>query len=809
MKLSGILLLVVGLMALATCGDTASPEPAIMSDSANATDLNASATASAQATSAAQPVAASAPDATTTPVPTASHTPVPAAPTSKSYYDLGKESLAKEEIDSAITKLSRAIELNPDYVDAYYLRGLAYAGEGDYDKGIADFEKVAELDPNHIDAEAGHADVYAARGSDYALKRDFERAIVDFEKATKLDPDNADARIGVASALLMRGITHYSEGDRSEAFVDLGSAISNFEKAIDLHADNTEAKVGVAGAYFMRGIIYNDEGFVDRAFADFDRGIGDYEEVIELDPNNVEVNVAIANAYLIRGIVYSGEGEYNKAFADFERIIEQDPGNTDIEEVRRNAQKEIAKIEFERSERIEWSPCEDGLRCGFVQVPADYRDPDAGSIRIAVNVRRADYLDERLGYLFVNPGGPGASGMELVQDSEFAFAEKLAALFDIIGFDPRRVGASEPEFACGAPGERLELLGTIVGDIDTAEETAAGEAAANLCIESMGPVGGLLHSEYVARDMDEMRKALGAERISYLGYSYGSTLGVWYATLFPESVRTMVVDGADNPVDKGATQQDRVAEAVEEWTAFDGLMKQALTACDSSECSIFNEGDPVGYYNHAVKKLYLVNTASGDLPYAGFLAMLTTLYGEETWPDLWRGLYELNENDDPKILLEFAVIRLGDDLTAPNFTAHVDCLDGLVLYPERDRATRFEDLDLISDAIAERLPLLDAIYPSSSSPCPFYDQFAPEPLDGPLDGGGVPILVVGNHGDFTTPFAESEKLALETLSNGYLLETSHPSHIVYPDNSCVNEHVHNALIEAVYPDKHVFCERED
>ena len=102
-----------------------------------------------------------------------------------------------------------------------------------------------------------------------------------------------------------------------------------------------------------------------------------------------------------------------------------------------------------------------------------------------------------------------------------------------MGSTPRGVGASEPEFACGAPGEQLALLNSIDGDIDTPEETATGEAAANLCIESMGPVGGLLHSEYVARDMDEIRRALGAEQVSYLGYSYGSELGVWYATLFP------------------------------------------------------------------------------------------------------------------------------------------------------------------------------------------------------------------------------------------------------------------------------------
>ena len=73
----------------------------------------------------------------------------------------------------------------------------------------------------------------------------------------------------------------------------------------------------------------------------------------------------------------------------------------------------------------------------------------------------------------------------------------------------------------------------------------------------------------------------------------------------------------------------------------------------------------------------------------------------------------------------------------------------------------------------------------------------------------MPILVVGNHTDPATSFDESEELVTETLSNGYLLETSHASHVVYPDNDCVNEYVHRALIDAVYPDARVFCERED
>ena len=140
MKLSWILPLVVGMMVLAACGDTSGSEAAVVSDSASATDIDAAATASVKATSVVQPVATPTPVPTRTPVPPATPTPVPIpaathtpapTPTSKSYFDLGKESLANDEIDSAITHLSRAIELNPDYVDAYYLRGLLYTREDD------------------------------------------------------------------------------------------------------------------------------------------------------------------------------------------------------------------------------------------------------------------------------------------------------------------------------------------------------------------------------------------------------------------------------------------------------------------------------------------------------------------------------------------------------------------------------------------------------------------------------------------------------------------------------------------------------
>ena len=206
MKSSWILLVVVATMALAACGDTAGPEPAVVSDSANTTDLNAVATVSATTTNVAQPTTTL--ELVEPPTPAPRKTPVPtttATPTSESFYDLGKESLANGDIDDAITLLSNAIELKPDFGDAYYLRGLALALEEEFDEAIADFERAIKLGVDNDDIQSGLSLAYLRRGLDYfdegdndEAVADFDRAIADFERIIAADPNNTDAKIVVA-----------------------------------------------------------------------------------------------------------------------------------------------------------------------------------------------------------------------------------------------------------------------------------------------------------------------------------------------------------------------------------------------------------------------------------------------------------------------------------------------------------------------------------------------------------------------------------------------------------------------------------
>lgn len=462
------------------------------------------------------------------------------------------------------------------------------------------------------------------------------------------------------------------------------------------------------------------------------------------------------------------------------------------------------------AETIDWTDCGDRLQCGAIQVPADYNDDSMGMIEIAVNVLRSPDLDERIGYLLINPGGPGQSGVDVVAEADLiGLPDELTNAFDLIGFDPRGVGASEPAFACGDGTEQFDLLNQIVDDVDTDEEIALGQQAAQLCIDSMGPVGARLHSEFVARDMDEIRKSLGADQISYLGLSYGSALGGWYASLFPDNVYSMVLDGAANPLDNADTLEEEIQLARETAGPLHEQLANALASCDSTACPIYNDGDPEGYWYGMADKFQLVSDAEGGNPAAIVFGIVGHLYTEATWPVLHQSIFDLGENDDPAGFI--AAIDRAGTVSEASVTAHINCLDAWALFPDMTLdellAERSEIGDAVEAAVAADYPLLDAVdLPEIPDACWFYETVELPVFTGTFDGGGIPILVIGNTSDPITPFIKSEQYANDVLADGRLVKVEHPQHVVYPANNCVNDYVHAALIDLEYPDDEPTCE---
>lgn len=200
---------------------------------------------------------------------------------------------------------------------------------------------------------------------------------------------------------------------------------------------------------------------------------------------------------------------------------------------------------------IRWSDCATKayptLQCGTVKVPLDHARPEGRRITLALS-RVPHTAKSALGPLLVNPGGPGGSGLSLAGHVAAALPKEVASRYDVVGFDPRGVGRSEPALDC-RPGHfaavRPDTLPLTPAVERANRERATAFAAA--CGERHGDLLPYLDTQSAARDLDVIRAALGAPRLSYLGYSYGTYLGAVYAKLFPERVRRLALDSAVDP----------------------------------------------------------------------------------------------------------------------------------------------------------------------------------------------------------------------------------------------------------------------
>lgn len=207
-------------------------------------------------------------------------------------------------------------------------------------------------------------------------------------------------------------------------------------------------------------------------------------------------------------------------------------------------------------QRVEWTACEGtempkDLQCGKVTVPLDYSRPRGGTLDVALARYRA--TGDSRGSVLLNFGGPGGSGI-----NELALGGKefmhLTNGYDVVTFDPRGVGRSSP-VSCGPA--TLKIMEATDGDGGMTDPEGVLERlrdAAAECAKYSGPVLPHIGTVDAARDMDVMRRALGDDRLNYLGFSYGTRLGAVYAARFPDKVGRMVLDGVDTLTEPLAEQ---------------------------------------------------------------------------------------------------------------------------------------------------------------------------------------------------------------------------------------------------------------
>ncbi|MCV0334543.1 MULTISPECIES: alpha/beta hydrolase [unclassified Microbacterium] len=457
------------------------------------------------------------------------------------------------------------------------------------------------------------------------------------------------------------------------------------------------------------------------------------------------------------------------------------------------------------SQDLTWTECGVGFDCTDVTAPLDWEDPGKGEITLSVVRHRAEGTP--VGSLLTNPGGPGASGVDLILNSlDFAVGADLIENFDVIGFDPRGVGDSTAVKCYDAPQMDDYLYGIPSAARGTAEWEAelldSHKAFAEACDANSNGILPYITTVNAARDMDLIRAVLGDKQLNYLGYSYGTFLGATYAKLYPEKAGRLVLDGAIDPavpgLEVGATQA----------LGFESALRAYMQDClDSGECP-FN-----GTVDEAMADLGALLASvdstplkSGDGRMLGadslMTAIIAALYSQDSWGYLTQALDEALQGD-PTSALFLADFYNGrengtyTDNSAEAFRAY-NCMD----YPVEDDPAA----EAATNAkIAEGAPTI-APYWTGPDSCAVW-PYPPTGTRGEIKAEGAgPILVIGTTNDPATPYEWSESLAKQ-LEEGILITRVGEGHTGYnKGNACVDDAVEAFLLDDVVPEDGLRCE---
>lgn len=442
-------------------------------------------------------------------------------------------------------------------------------------------------------------------------------------------------------------------------------------------------------------------------------------------------------------------------------------------------------------EPIEWDDC-GSIECATLEVPRDYDDP--GGERIEIYAVRHAATGDRKGALFTNPGGPGASGAELAEILPLILPSEITERFDIIGVDPRGVGGSTP-IDCGV--EAAELYG-VDATIDSPEdETALLEISQRYVDDCAERYAGLLPhvgTREVARDMDAVRAAMGDDQLSFLGFSYGTVIGQVYADLFPERVRSMVLDGV---VELGPTGLDL---ADDQAAGFETALARFVEYCDAAEgCDV--AGDTLA----AVEEVLTLAEEPGGIPAPGAdrdagpgeanLGISYALYSQTLWTQLGEALAEALDGDGSDL------VGLADGyLGAGDFEIYfaVNCLDFAWPVGDPDAFLR------AAKATAEASPHFGEALVNDYIRCVDW-PVPPDPLEATSAPGTPPIVVVSTTGDPATPYEAGVRVA-ERLENGVLVTNEGDGHTVVADGkACIDDLIVAYLVDDVIPEDATTC----
>ncbi|MCP5028302.1 MAG: alpha/beta hydrolase [Actinomycetia bacterium] len=389
----------------------------------------------------------------------------------------------------------------------------------------------------------------------------------------------------------------------------------------------------------------------------------------------------------------------------------------------------------------------------------------------------------RIGSVFVNFGGPGAGATVRVAGG-FRLPPRSSQVFDLIGWDPRGVGASDP-VAC-ATGF-LAFLALDHGPDLEAEQVALDESAAAIAAECADKEADRLphlSTNDVIQDLDLLRQAVGDDQLTYLGLSYGSLIGLRYSERFPDRVRALALDGILDPDD------DLVTWLTGQAVAFEAALQRMLDACpDQAVCG----AEAYDALAAAVESRPLITDDGPIGPSELAHAALTTVYLRSRWPVFHQGLADGYTAGDGVVLREVLTSYLAFDFAS--YLA-VECVD-LARPPDSVAWAEF------ARQVRAQAPRAGAVVANELLPCAFWPE-SPHPVPEPTGPTAAPILLVGTTGDPATPYEDAVAVA-ERYPSAQLLTFEGEGHTGLVVNRCVEDAVDGFLTGLELPSVDLVC----
>ena len=483
------------------------------------------------------------------------------------------------------------------------------------------------------------------------------------------------------------------------------------------------------------------------------------------------------------------------------------------------------------SQTIDWEDCSDGtspFQCGTVTVPLDYEHPDGRTITIAVRKLPASDSDAEHGSLFINPGGPGASGVAMMQVMALMFTEELRGAYDIIGFDPRGVGQSTP-ITCWTNDEIKQhlanpsddagptdpLKGVTYKNVPAQDKIDRGAANAARCAQYSQVPELLDHvgTRDVARDLDVLRATNGNTKLNYLGISYGTRIGAIYADLFPDRVGRVVLDSAMDPSKRSGGEI-----RAEQITFSEGALRQYVEHCQAQNgCPLTGSTDEAvaqlaAFVDGLDQAPLTVPDSDATVNTQDATAVIQRLAVKQPdWDALTAMLTPAITNHDGTLM---AKAKQGSNKSstmpveaAVNIANSEIMFAAVICNDDPDTGGTASDWDAQSAAEKKTYPFFGGTSNAMDAYCRGWGHRGKTPPRETRAKGSDPILVVGIKGDIQTLYSWAQSLAGQ-LDNGHLLTVEGYGHGAFGTNNCATTAITGFLVDGTMSADGTTCAAE-